>query len=841
MEQEKLKEHILKVFSDKKERTIAFWYDNGGENEAILDSLSFDNIKVHKLTGRNNLLTKKLLEHDDLTSNYLIYSKKEKPEPKDNWFLDTQFYSREFSVDEVANLCTEFEIYDSEAKQIFKEHIKFFNNRERIKKFAKLLPSNKSVENIYIAMLATLVNGKLPDINKIIQRYLIKTLIEGVDMNKEFASYGLEDKFWELSEIHFGYKGERKPELLIASIIFRKLKQQLSGASFPETYKKYTCSNTAEVECNLFLENWFRDSELMPYYKEIASLNGIMENSFHVSENITDWSGIIEQEPEFTTLEAFDKYLIDYFINSFETLKCEDKKILEKRKSTLFYDKYKYLYECLYWGIELNNLVKNKNIPDQRPQDFISKYTSHYYRIDKAYRKFYYFCGKANNRGLDRVKEIVEKAYVNNYLDDLSSKFSKQISELAPIWKIENVPMQKDFYYNEIRKQKNKTVVIISDALRYEIAEELMQEVKSNYSIKADTELDYMLGSIPTYTKLGMAALLPHDNLTMNDKGEVIADGISTVGSENRGKILKSKNENSVVLNLSDFDTLSREELREIFSGLEVAYVYHDKIDTTGEHNEKDVFKAAQQAIQEITDKIKFIFNNTLAGNVIVTADHGFLYQYSDLEEHQKISIGTVNALETKKRFILSKTGLNTQGVMNFDMSYIFKDSDLTASIPCNINRFKTAGAGINYVHGGASLQEIVIPVLRIKQNRKQEIRKVNIVLENSTRKITNNKFNLSFLQKESISEFVKPRTFSISMWDEENNLQISNEILIEANVESDIIDDRIFKKTLELRSFKSDKNKDYYLIIKDVEEVGEPYLKIPFTINLVFSTDFDF
>ena len=841
MEQEKLKEHILKVFNKKNERTIAFWYDNGGENESVLDSITFDNIKVHKLTGRNNLLTKKLLEHDDLTSNYLIYSKKEKPEPKDNWFLDTQFYSKEFSVDEVANLCTEFEVYDSEAKQIFKDHLKFFNNRERVKKFAKLLTSNKSSADIYAAMLATIVGGKLPEIFKITQRYLIKTLIEKVDIDKELESFGLYEKFWQFMDANFGYKGEREPKLLLASIIFRKLKQQLKGASFPETYKKYTCANSYEIECGLFLENWFRDSELMPYYKELASLNGIMEESFNISENITDWSGIIEQEPEFTTLETFDKYLIEYLINAFETLKCEDKRILEKRKNTLFYDKYKFLYECLYWGIELNNLVKNKNIPNQKPQDFIKNYANQYFRIDKAYRKFYYYCGKANNRGLDRVKEIVEKAYVNNYLDDLSSKFSKQISELSPIWKIENVPMQKDFYYNEIRKNKNKTVVIISDALRFEVAEELMQEVKSNYSIKADTELDYMLGSIPTYTKLGMAALLPHDNLTMNEKGEVLSDGISTVGSDNRAKILKSKNENSAVLSLSDFDTLSREELREIFSGLEVAYVYHDKIDTTGEHNEKDVFNAAQQAIQEITDKIRFIFNNTLAGNVIVTSDHGFLYQYSDLEEHQKITIGTVNALETKKRFILNKTGFDIQGVMNFDMSYILKDSDLTVSIPCNINRFKTSGPGINYVHGGASLQEIVIPVLRIKQNRKQEIRKAKIVLENSSRKITNNKFTLSFLQKESVSDTVKPCSYSVSMWDEENNMQISNEIIIDANVESDNMEDRIFKKTLELRSFKSDKNKDYYLIIKDVEEVGEPEAKIPFTINLVFSTDFDF
>ena len=76
-------------------------------------------------------------------------------------------------------------------------------------------------------------------------------------------------------------------------------------------------------------------------------------------------------------------------------------------------------------------------------------------------------------------------------------------------------------------------------------------------------------------------------------------------------------------------------------------------------------------------------------------------------------------------------------------------------------------------------------------------------------------------------------------MWDAENNMQISNEIHIDANIESDNMEDRIFKKTLELKSFKSDKNKDYYLIIKEVGEVGEPYQRIPFTINLVFSSDF--
>ena len=75
MEADKLQELIEKYFvNSEKERQIVFWYDENGEHQDKLDSITFTNIKVHKLTGSNNLLTKKLLEHDDTTSNYLIYA-----------------------------------------------------------------------------------------------------------------------------------------------------------------------------------------------------------------------------------------------------------------------------------------------------------------------------------------------------------------------------------------------------------------------------------------------------------------------------------------------------------------------------------------------------------------------------------------------------------------------------------------------------------------------------------------------------------------------------------------------------------------------------------------------
>ena len=70
--------------------------------------------------------------------------------------------------------------------------------------------------------------------------------------------------------------------------------------------------------------------------------------------------------------------------------------------------------------------------------------------------------------------------------------------------------------------------------------------------------------------------------------------------------------------------------------------------------------------------------------------------------------------------------------------------------------------------------------------------------------------------------------------------LIISNEICIDANIESDEMEDRIFKnKTFILKNYDFDKMQDYHLIIKDVDEVGEPYSKTAFKIDIFMKNDF--
>lgn len=176
--------------------------------------------------------------------------------------------------------------------------------------------------------------------------------------------------------------------------------------------------------------------------------------------------------------------------------------------------------------------------------------------------------------------------------------------------------------------------------------------------------------------------------------------------------------------------------------------------------------------------------------------------------------------------------------------SVIKNEQQLYAYVPNGILRNRMQGSGVNFNHGGASLQEIVVPLLSFKNKRAgqkgvQAISKVDIKLTSTTQKITNSIFNLNFFQTEKVEDKTKPRTVIIYMADEEGNV-LSNEETIIGDRSFDNPADRTFKLQFVLKSITYDRNKTYYLIIKDTE-TGVITEKVPFTINLGIVSDFDF
>ena len=66
--------------SGDENRKLVFWYDDRAEFAEDVDSLQLDNAKILHLMPDNQFATKLFLEHEDRTTNYLIYAPFSKPD-----------------------------------------------------------------------------------------------------------------------------------------------------------------------------------------------------------------------------------------------------------------------------------------------------------------------------------------------------------------------------------------------------------------------------------------------------------------------------------------------------------------------------------------------------------------------------------------------------------------------------------------------------------------------------------------------------------------------------------------------------------------------------------------
>ena len=146
--------------------------------------------------------------------------------------------------------------------------------------------------------------------------------------------------------------------------------------------------------------------------------------------------------------------------------------------------------------------------------------------------------------------------------------------------------------------------VIISDALRYEIGQEIVDNIKTDSVLKGGTTINYAIAPLPSETRFGMANLLPHKTIEYADKA-VFVDGKPTNSISARNAILQDKCESYAAISYTDINGFSRNELRAYMQDKTLVYIYHDVIDNAGEHNEDKVFDVVETAVNEIVALVR--------------------------------------------------------------------------------------------------------------------------------------------------------------------------------------------------------------------------------------------
>ncbi|MCD8241265.1 MAG: BREX-1 system phosphatase PglZ type A [Lachnospiraceae bacterium] len=840
-------------------RRIIFWYDEEREFEDKLDEIVLDNAKVVALTGTNTFAVKKQLCLEDISSNYLVYFPLSFAQDDDDWLINVQLYSEEYRADLQSIWMDEMGLLATPAvrKQV-KSYRKFFNNQDRRAKVRAYSQSISTASQVHLAVMAAICGNKDTQPGHIIQSMLSAGL--DLDTNKvyqDLVDYGAQNAFWAMVSQATGYSEGTDSSLsrlaihILLTALTRTMHQDhLSGLdSYISTPHQAFCFDT--------VSDWMNGDKKQQMYETVR----FVEDEMRLSQRFSKLS--IEELTETEIFPCVNECILISLMNeiSDQIIRVDViRGIVEKRRTFAWYDAVSCYYEGVLQVANMQSFFLNHadGFHTVEPARVWSEYTSEYYQMDTYYRLFH-LCFqrslKASNPLLDdlfkHVTEKVEGLYSNWFLGQLGANWSDACADnLAQYGRILEVPQQVDFYRDKVKKEDNRVFVIISDALRYEVAASLTEQLRRE--TQSQMPLTPCEAIFPTVTKFGMAARLPHNELPVTEKsnGElaVLADGQSTDAGY-RDKILKTANTNSVALKYDNIIGLKRAERSALVKGMEVVYIYHDKIDEASHTSDSSVFPACDEAITEIKNLVRIIVNEFGGTRIIITADHGFLYTYSPLNEDSKVDKTTPSEqdVEIDRRYLITRKGANPEYLLPVK----FIDENYDAFVPRESVRIKKKGGGLNFVHGGISLQEMVVPVIEYhflrsstsayKRNKdKIDTKPVTVNLLSAGRKISNMIFSLNFYQKEAVADNREACNYLLYFTDATGSVISDTQKIIADKTNADGRE-RTFRCSFNLRSQKYSSHETYYLVIADESGLQAP-LREEFQIDIAFAVDdFDF
>ena len=856
------------------QRRIIFWYDEDKEFEDKLDEVVLENAKVVALTGSNTFSIKKLLSVDDLTTNYLVYDPLVYDQPDDNWLLDVELYSEEFRADLISIWMDEMGLTSNPAmrKQI-KNYRAYFNAKDRRQKVSSQNKIPATPAQLHMAVMAAICGLKEAQPNKILR----SVFRAGLDLNhnaiyQDFVKYHADSAFWAMVRQGCGF-AEEEPDLgqlaihLLLTAATRTMRQEyLAGLD------KFI-SVPHQAYCYDFISEWLHGEDIQQLYdvaryvEEEARLHQRFEKLTVDDLAATECFPCINEVILTKLMTEISDHIIDV-----DTIVST----VEKRRTCAWYEPFENFYNGILQVANMQSFFKEHSagFHTAEAKGIWKEYTESYYRMDTYYRLFHLSFQKSletSNILLDDLfKHVVDKVeglYTHWFLGELGNNWSDVCAEeLATYGKVLEVPQQENFYSSRIRTSENKVFVIVSDAMRYEVAaamaDQLQRETQSKVAISS------MQSIFPSITKFGMAALLPHKKLTAelrNDILTVLADGQPTA-SGYRDKILKSEDSASVALKYNDIIAMKRAERSALVKGMDVVYIYHDTIDEASHTSDTAVFAACDKAISELKNLVRIIVNEFGGTNILITADHGFLYTYSPLTEDDKVDKssfngmdkvnsggagreGTLGCVEYGRRYAIMQKGAQPNYLL--PVKFLGGNTEYDGFAPRESIRIKMNGGGLNFVHGGISLQEMVVPVIEYhylrndsmeyKRNKqKYDTKPVTINLLSASRKISNMIFSLNFYQKDAVGANREAATYQVYFTDE-NGKQISDVQKIIADKTSDNGAERTFRCQFNLKSLKYSNTATYYLVIADEQGLQMPQRE-PFQIDIAFAVDeFDF
>lgn len=826
------KDKIQQVLTELvKRKRLVFWYDDGGQMKDFVSSLELEGIEILTLNHNAFTLKHRILTGEQPEKGYVIYSNEARPDDDNNWLLDLEVQAIPFSADMASLYAAECGIPMELKHKVVDKHIAFFKAATNRQKLSSRLHEGMDASIIENQILAIVCKSE-PNYDA--QTYvLIEEALEGKsDIADKLDKFNLSELYWQEVAKHFSYKKSNKIKDLLIEL-------------FRNDLQYHTRETTLSNEAHIFMRDWRDSRKYGDMYKRWAT---ILEKELNIKEVLQDYP--LGKLLAIETFPCVDKLIAQHLqidvINS--TISVEQiENIVDEREHKIFFSVAAHTIKALLEARRMIEDVDKKmnGLIINSPEEGFKLYCNELYTIDLHYRHYFREANNAESVGLlADITDMIQRTYTNGFLMQLANKWQPMVDSMIK-WEISNVISQRrfyDYYVSPYVVKNNKLFVIISDALRYETMMELEQRIASvNRMVTAMKPA--MVSTTPSYTQLGMAALLPNKVLSYEKEAdEVFADGTSTLGTENRGRVLNKKTPKSLAIRSDDF--LKITSPKTYFRDYELVYIYSNIIDKTGDDkiSEGKVFAATEDEFDNILKIIDLIRNGN-GSNILITSDHGYLYQNEQLDESDFSNFKALgNLIQDTRRFVIGRNLQAGAAVNTWESNNVGLKDGLQIQTAKGLNRIRKQGSGSRYVHGGTMLQEVVIPVLHVNIKKVADVGQVDVDILNKRAKLTTNNQTISFFQTDAVTEKMKGITLRIGFYDIDNNL-ISDSFTTTFTNESNDTTQREQKHTFIFRKELSKLNGKEVILrmersIPNSDEFAK-YKEFPYQVNVMFQAEF--
>lgn len=552
---------------------------------------------------------------------------------------------------------------------------------------------------------------------------------------------------------------------VVLSIKYNQIVRNINVVT-ADPYKAYRTDNSAKLERMERLMTFVRYNEKLkePFAKAFASLGADIRE-----DRIIDCYGANADYwylPESMCWHIIDSNVKDS-LRTFPTdvISRMDRILVsnqgnESIESIVAFITYAAQYYALADKLE-KQLILNT------PLDYIRTYTENGYNLDTYYRlaleNYFNIDSDHISDAVHTAKLLLDKDYAQ-FTNSINLQWIQCIDTCGTsLRSIPGVSRQENFYEENIAPSACKQAIIVVDALRYEVAKELVDII---YKKQHEPELGHALAMLPTETMYCKPSLLPHHSLMISG-AKMLVDGTVLDTKEKREAHLQKYKLKSKCVTFKDVTQNSREANRELFKN-DLVYIFHNDIDEAGhDDNAKKSITACRSSIEEIAKTVHSIISTYNVYDVFITSDHGFLLNDMEFADKDKQQM-TEEGIDKKSRYYLTESSAAIPFFSKYplrDVSGI--DSSDYVAIPSGTNRVSAPG-GYKFSHGGASLQELVIPVIRCRHRRDsvKTMDKVGARILDCNGNIVSSVLLFTILQSDAVSNDKKQRSVSYAIFE---------------------------------------------------------------------------